>query len=74
MDDFDQLIIGVPVFELFVDVSQVVEIELALALDVKQGEVGFATFLREGAALNRNTLTMRAVSSLRKPSKSRAAP
>lgn len=51
MDDFDELLIGVAVLQLFVDVSQVVDVQLALALDVEEGEVGLPAFLREGAAL-----------------------
>lgn len=51
VDDFDELLIGVAVLQLFVDVSQVVDVELALALGVEQSEVGLPAFLREGAAL-----------------------
>lgn len=51
MDDFDELLIGVAVLQLFVDVSQVVDVELALALGVEESEVGLPAFFREGAAL-----------------------
>ena len=50
----DQLVIGVAVFQLIVDVSQVVEVQLSLALHVQKSEVGLASLLREGAALNNN--------------------
>jgi len=54
VNDLDQLVIGVAVFQLFVDVSQVVEVQLSLALHVQKSEVGLASLLREGVALNNN--------------------
>lgn len=74
VDDFDELFLAVAVLELFVDVAEVVEVELALALHVQKGEVGPSALFRKGAALSDRRGTMRVVSSLRNCSKSRAAP
>lgn len=51
MDDFDELLIGVAVLQLLIDVSQIVDVKLSLALGVEEGEVGLPAFFREGAAL-----------------------
>ena len=45
MDDFNKLLIAVAVLELFVDVAKIVEVELALALNVKKSEVGPSALL-----------------------------
>jgi uncharacterized membrane protein len=53
VDDLHQLLIRIAVFQLLVDVAQVVQMKLALALHVQQGEVGASAFLREWATLSR---------------------
>jgi hypothetical protein len=68
------LFIGVSVFQLVVDVDEVAEFEFSLSLDVQQSEVSLPAFFVEGAALSKIRSTILAVSSLRKPSKSRADP
>jgi len=50
VNDFQQLLISIAVFELLIDVNQVREVELAFALNVQQCEVGFSALLCEGAA------------------------
>lgn len=74
MNDFKQLIIGISVFELFIDMSEGIKIEFVFSLNVKKGEVVLTAFLIEWVSLNYYRITMRAVISLRKDSKSRAAP
>lgn len=51
MDDLPELILVIAVFELVVDVLQVGDIQLALALDVQQGEVRLSSLLSEWTAL-----------------------
>ena len=51
VDDVLELLVGVAVLELVVDVPHVVEVEFALALGVQQGEVVSASLFREGGAL-----------------------
>jgi len=74
VDDLDQLLVGVSVFELFVDISEVVEVEFSLGLNVEKGEVRLASLFGEGAALGGIKGTILVVSSLRNCSKSRGAP
>lgn len=74
MNDFKQLIIGISVFELFIDMSEGIKIEFVFSLNVKKGEAALTAFLIEWVSLNYYKITMRAVISLRKDSKSRAAP
>ena len=74
MNDLNQLVVIVSVFQLVADVSQVVEVELSLSLNVQKGEVGPSSFFSKGTALNKSKVTSLAVTSLRKLSKSRAAP
>ena len=51
VDDVLELLVGVAVFELLVDVPHVIEVEFALALGVQQGKVVPASLFREGGAL-----------------------
>lgn len=51
MDDLYQLLITVAVFQLLADVAQVVEVQLPLALNVQQGEVGPSSLFVEWTAL-----------------------
>ena len=74
VDDFDKLVIVVAILELLIDVAEVVEVELALGLNVKESEVGASAFFAEGAALNREISTTLLVSSFKNCSKSRGAP
>ena len=52
MDEFDELVIVIAVFELFADVPKVVNVELSLTSNVQKREVLSSSFFREGAALN----------------------
>ena len=74
MDDVGELLRAVAVLQLLADVLEVVDVELSLALEIEDPEVGLTAFLGEGASLNRTKGTSLAVSSLRNLSKSRAAP
>ena len=51
VDDFDELVIGEVVSELLVEVSEIVEIEDALGLDVEKVEGGSSTVIVEGMSL-----------------------
>jgi hypothetical protein len=53
VDDLPELILIIAVFELVVDVLQVGDIQLSLALDVQQGEVRLSSFLSEWTALSK---------------------
>ena len=68
-----ELFFSVAVVKLFVDVSEVVDIELTFALGVKQGEVSASSFSGVGVSLNQKLCTTLFVSSLKKVSKSRAS-
>lgn len=74
VDKLNELFLTVAVFELVVDVKQVVQVQLSLSLDVQECEVGTSTIFVEGVSLSVKESTMRLVSSLRNCSKSRAAP
>lgn len=74
VNDLPELVFIVAVFQLFVDVFKVSDVELAFSLNVQQGEVGLSSLLAEWAALNQIKFTILVVSSLRNPSKSRALP
>lgn len=52
MDDLYQLLIAVAVFELLADVAQVVQVQLALALNIQQCEVGSPALFVERTALS----------------------
>lgn len=52
VDEILELLIGVAVFELLVDVSHVVEVELSLSLGVQEVEVASSAFFVEGVSLN----------------------
>ena len=45
MNDLPELVLSVAVFELFVNILEVGDVELSLALDVEEGEVGFPSLL-----------------------------
>ena len=51
VDDFDKLVVGEVVPELFVEVSQVVEVEDALALDVQKVDGGSSSIVVEWMSL-----------------------
>lgn len=51
VDDLYQLLISVAVLQLFADVAQVVEVQLALAFNIQQGEVSSSSLFRERTAL-----------------------
>ena len=74
MNDLHKLLLGVAVFELLADVSQIVKVQFTFSLDVQQWEVSFSSLFAEGASLNTNKFTILAVSYLRNCSKSRGAP
>ncbi len=74
MNYLHQLILIVTVLQLIVNVTQVVQVQLALSLHVQQSEVSLTTLLREGVSLNKLRITTLAVNYLRNCSKSRAAP
>ena len=74
VDDFHQLVVIETVLELVVDVPEVVEVELALALHIQEGKVAASAVFGEGAALPKNPLTTRTVISFRNSSKLRALP
>lgn len=70
----DQLLFSVSVFQLIVDVAEIVQVEFALGLDVQKGEVSSTAFFVEGVSLSHLRITTLWVSSLRNCSKSRGAP
>lgn len=74
VDYLNKLVIIVAILKLFINVSEIVEIQFSFTLDVQEGEVGSSSFLVEGAALNQIKTTILTVSSFRNCSKSRAAP
>ena len=51
MDDFDELVVGEVVPELFVEVSEIVEVEDSLGLDVQEVEGGSSSIVVEGVTL-----------------------
>ncbi len=51
VDDFDKLVVGEVVSELFVEVSEIVEIEDALGLDVQKVEGGSSSVVVEWVTL-----------------------
>ena len=73
VDQLFQLLVRVTVPQLVTDVSHVLHVQLALALDVQQGKGGSPAFLTERVSLSYRMSTILAVSSRRKPSKSRAS-
>ena len=64
MDDLDQLVVIITVFQLFIDISQVIEIEFSFSLDVQDPEISSASLFAEWASLNNNFYTILAVSYL----------
>ena len=74
VDYLDELIIIVSVLQLLVNISEVVQVQISLCLDVQKGEVSSSSFLTEWVSLNKRTTTILRVSSLRNCSKSKAAP
>ena len=48
----NKLLLGISILKLIVDVSPIVDVQLAFGLDVQQGEVSFSSFFVEGASLN----------------------
>ena len=74
MNDFHKLLLAIAVLELLADVSQIVDIQLAFALNVQQGEVSSSALLTKGASLHIKKCTILAVNYLRNCSKSRGAP
>ena len=74
MDQVNKFFFSVAVLQLFADVSEVVDVELSLGLNVKDSEVSIAAIFSEGASLDNSKITSLVVSSLRNLSKSRAVP
>jgi hypothetical protein len=74
MDQFNQLLVRISVFKLVVDISEVINIEITLSLDIEKSEVSFAALLIKWISLNDWISTMRRVSYFKKDSKSRACP
>ena len=64
VDNFDKLVVGEVVSELFVEISEIVEIEDTLALDVQEVEGGFSSVVVEWVTLGlmRNVRFFRRVS------------
>lgn len=74
MDDLPKLILIVAVFELFVNILKVGDVQLSLSLDIQKSEIGLSSLLTEWISLSHQKHTIRAVSSFKKPSKSKALP
>jgi len=74
VDNLEELLVGVAVFELVRNVSEVFDVEFSLGLDVKEGEVGSSAFFGEGSSLHKRSLTTLEEISLRNSSKLRADP
>ena len=53
VDDFHQLVISVSVFQLLVDVPQVIEVEFSFGVNIKKMEVSASSLFSEGATLSR---------------------
>ncbi len=73
MNDFEKVAVFETVVELFVDVSQVSDVKLALSVSVEKNEMSLSTFFGEWVTLNdKIKVTIFLVSSVINPSKSRA--
>ena len=73
VNNFIQVGVIESVVELLIDVSQVREVELAFSMSVEQDEVSLSTFFCKRITLNvKKKITIFLVSSVIKPSKSRA--